>query len=389
MAAPCGGCHYGQLGEDATTPPPNVTVVAASSRVEPGVRVEITVSVEATWPEARVAGFAIIADDGGGVFTPSEEGTGNIGIVESEVLEYAIGHTQARELDNGSAVFRTTWTAPTQSGTYTFDVFGVTSNDGDGMDDPDVAEEQDDSFNEASLTLGVGCDLIPYFLDGDLDGYGGLERLACEELPGHVLQGGDCADDNPEVNPGATELCSFTDENCDGESMAPIAVYRDTDGDGYGTAVDLLVEECSPPHGYVTEIGDCAPDDPTIHPGAIELPDNGIDENCNGVTDEPAEGAPAVADGPEPWEGDPTAVPTAAPAPVPGASASGGQFPALAGTAPAPTTYPGESTPLPTTTGGGESTGCGVAVAPRTDSRLAVMLLLLYGRLLRRRGPPS
>ncbi len=331
FASECGGCHYGQLDSGGMTPTPEVTAVAAASRVEAGEQVEITVNVRSMWPDARVAGFLIMGEEGAGAFVPAEEGTGNVGIAEGEMLSHTIGHTAARELIDGTATFRATWTAPTAPAGYAFDVYAVTSDDGDGMDDPDVSEEINDSMGKFELQIGVGCDLVTYFFDGDGDGYGGQdERAGCEPPPGYVAQGGDCRDDDPAVNPGAVELCSFVDEDCDGEAMAPLTFYRDIDGDGYGEVSDIRVDTCTLPDGYAEQAGDCEPNDPTIHPGAIDVVGNALDDDCDGTTDESS--SPDVA---EPLGG--PAVPTTMPA---GSPSSGGLDPATGDTAPVTTVAP-------------------------------------------------
>ena len=50
----------------------------------------------------------------------------------------------------------------------------------------------------------------------------------------------------------------------------------DQDGDGY-----VLYNECN--YG---QQGDCNDDNPDVYPGATDICDNGIDENCNGVVDD-------------------------------------------------------------------------------------------------------
>lgn len=370
FAVECGGCHYGQLEGGAAAEAPTVTASASATRVEPGETVDLTVTVENNWADALVAGFLVMTQEGGGAFTSSEEDVGNVGLTDGQPLAHAIGHTAARTLAGGTATFQTTWTAPTTSGAYEFAVYAVTSDDGDGQDDPDVAEESNEPFGKFEFTVAVGCDLLPFYRDADMDGFGSDELLSCDAPNGYVAQAGDCKDDNPAINPGAEELCSFADENCDGESMSPPTFYRDADGDGYGAAGEISVDGCEPPAGYAARADDCATADPAVNPGATELPGNGVDDNCNGTIDE--------GTGPEETAN-----------PSPGTSASGVGTTSTstddaAGSSDSAVTTPTLPAPEAAPASGNEaSSGCGVVHAP--SSELVAGLLGFIGAALMRR----
>lgn len=61
--------------------------------------------------------------------------------------------------------------------------------------------------------------------------------------------------------------------------------YRDLDRDSYGDITHKVIA-CSKPDGYVVDSTDCNDNNANVHPGAKEICDNGIDDNCNGHIDE-------------------------------------------------------------------------------------------------------
>ena len=99
----------------------------------------------------------------------------------------------------------------------------------------------------------------------------------------------DCDDSNPDVHPGATEVCNGLDDDCDGTVDGDGATdirswYLDTDGDVYGDP-STEVHSCVRVAGYTAIGGDCDDTDPGIHPMAVETCD-GVDTNCDGTEDD-------------------------------------------------------------------------------------------------------
>lgn len=130
-----------------------------------------------------------------------------------------------------------------------------------------------------------------YFVDIDGDGYGAdstrVSTCAPPTTLRHVLRGGDCDNFNDAVHPGASEICNFVDENCNGavdEGLTTSTWYLDEDHDGYGVAA-APVRACRAPFDYAAASGDCRDDRSSRNPGASETC-NGHDDDCDGLIDD-------------------------------------------------------------------------------------------------------
>ncbi len=129
---------------------------------------------------------------------------------------------------------------------------------------------------------------LTFYADADADGYGDVASttLACTAPSGFVSNNTDCDDTNAAIHPGATEVCNGIDEDCDGQidEGVQLTFYADADGDGYGDVASTTLA-CIAPSGYVSNNTDCDDTNAAVHPGATEVC-NGIDEDCDGETDE-------------------------------------------------------------------------------------------------------
>ena len=150
-------------------------------------------------------------------------------------------------------------------------------------------------FPEVPISKPDSGGACTWFVDGDGDGYGlGTEAVEgpCDAVPiGTADRAGDCDDTAADVSPEGTETCDGRDEDCDGEvdEGAGQAWYRDGDGDGYGDPASAA-QACTAPPGTTGVAGDCDDTDAAVSPGAVEGWYDGVDQDCDGASDDDADG---------------------------------------------------------------------------------------------------
>ncbi len=189
-----------------------------------------------------------------------------------------IGHYNGSIWDETAATL--SGTTATGSGFTSFSPFVVGNSqastwyqdfDGDGFGNPlvtsvnlyvptgYVADNTDCDDNNALIHAPV-----TYYADTDGDTYGDPNNSApfCQLTApsGYVTNTLDCDDSN---------------------AALPTNYYPDVDGDTYGQTGGTPVFACAVPSGYVGSNTDCNDSNAAIHPGATELPDDAVDQNCD------------------------------------------------------------------------------------------------------------
>jgi len=121
--------------------------------------------------------------------------------------------------------------------------------------------------------------LITFYRDYDGDGFGdsSITLQACAEPVGYAADPGDCDNSDPEVYPGAAEVCDGLDNNCSGQVDEGFAV---------GGECTVGIGECGRSGTMVCLDDGMGPRCDALPGEPSEEVCDGIDNDCDGVVDD-------------------------------------------------------------------------------------------------------
>ncbi len=257
-------------------------------------------SVDLTCIGAGVSSSPDDCNDGDATINPSED----------EVCFDGIDNDCSGDADGGDAVDAGIWYPDVDGDGYGEDApiaaciqpqghvpDGGDCDDGNAAVQPFIAEICGDGLDndcDGFVDDGTAIDAVLWYSDADGDGFGDISdsQAGCASSPGYEVENAtDCDDTLPAVNPAATEICDGIDNDCDNlvDSADPdvdpasfMSWYADADGDGFGDPT-MVVDSCDPPADYVADATDCDDAAADVNPGALEVADDGIDQDCDGA----------------------------------------------------------------------------------------------------------
>jgi hypothetical protein len=144
---------------------------------------------------------------------------------------------------------------------------------GNGLDDNCNGTQNDPN--------AIGC--ATFYADGDDDTFGSNALQCLCEPQGSFKVGNslDCDDTNADANPNAAEICNDIDDNCDGVTDEGC----DDDADGFCDLAMTVDDSAGLPAVCPNGKDDCNDGDASVYPGKSAEACDGIDDDCDGDVD--------------------------------------------------------------------------------------------------------